>query len=161
MLQDAMYQELNKQVNEELYAAYLYLALSLHFSAENYSGFANWMRKQAAEEMEHAEKIMKYILDRGNEVKLLAIEQPTTDAKTPLECFKAAYDHEVHVTQRFYKMMELAQSIKDHASVEFMMWFIQEQVEEEASTDEIVKRLERAGNSVAGVMVLDGQLAQR
>lgn len=161
MLQDAMFKELNTQVNEELYAAYLYLALSLHFSAENYSGFAHWMRKQAAEEMEHAEKLMHHIIERGREVELLAVAKPTTTAKTPLECFKAAYDHECHVTGRFNKMVELSQSLKDHATFEFLQWFIKEQVEEEASADEIVKRLERAGDSVAGVMVLDGQLHAR
>jgi len=152
---------LNKQINAELYSAYLYLSMSAYFSSINLKGFASWMRVQAREEFGHAMKFFDYLQERGGRVKLTAIQEPPSDWEFPLQLFEQVYEHEQKVTAMIDELVNIAQSEKDHATNNFLQWFVAEQVEEESSADEIVQRLKLIKDTKSGLFMLDQKLGQR
>jgi ferritin len=161
MLSDKMEEQLNEQINAEIYSGYLYYAMEAYFEDEDLTGFASWMHIQAQEELLHAQKFFDFINERGGRVELDAIEKPKKDWNSPLEAFQDAYEHETKVTDRINKLYDLALKENDHATASFLNWFIDEQVEEEASADEIVNKLERIGDSGHGIFMLDNELGSR
>ncbi len=152
---------LNKQINAELYSAYLYLSMSAYFESVGLKGFANWMRVQAREELSHAMRIYEYVIERGGRVRLFAVDEPPSEWRSPLDAFEAAYRHEVSVTKMINELVELAISEKDYATYNMLQWFINEQVEEEASAAEIVDKLRLLGEDGRGLFMLDRELGQR
>jgi len=161
MLSERMLEALNKQVNAELYSAYLYLSMAAYFESINLKGFSNWMRVQAQEEVSHAMKFFDYINERGGRVKMMAIEQPPTEWNSPLDAFEATYEHETNVTRMINDLVNMAMEEKDHATYNMLQWFVAEQVEEEASADEIRQQLKLIGDDGRGIMMLDRELRQR
>jgi ferritin len=161
MINEKMVKVLNEQVNAELYSAYLYLAMEAYFRHKNLVGFANWMRVQIQEEMFHATKFYDFINQRNGRAEMDAITKPPVDWPTPLAVFEASYKHEQSVTERINKLMDLAQNQKDHATVSFLKWFIDEQVEEEANVDAVVQKLKFVQDNPAGMFMIDNELAQR
>lgn len=161
MLTEKMQDALNQQVNAELYSAYLYLAMEAYFKSINLPGFANWMRVQTQEELLHAMKIYDFINQRNGRVTLKAIAQPQTEWKSPLAVFEAAYKHEQKVTGLINDLVNLAVKEKDHATSTFLQWFVNEQVEEEASANGVVQKLKMTGKSPDGLFLIDRELALR
>ena len=161
MLSERMMKALNKQLNAELYSAYLYLSMAAYFESKNLKGFANWMRVQAQEELMHAMKFFDYINERGGRVYLEAIEKPPTEWKSPLDVFEATYEHEVKVTSMINDLVNMAMEEKDHATYNMLQWFVAEQVEEEASADEVRQQLRMIKEDGRGIMMLDRELKQR
>ncbi len=161
MLSEKMEKALNKQVNAEFYSAYLYLSMAAYFESVDLSGCANWMYAQTQEEMIHGMKIYDFINERGGRVKLATIEAPQTEWESPLAVFEHAYAHEQHVTSLINDLMNLAIEEKDHATQIFLQWFVTEQVEEEASANEVVQKLKLAGTSSGGLFMVDRELGQR
>ena len=161
MLSDKMLEALNKQVNEELFSAYLYLSMSGHFESINLHGFASWMRCQTQEEIVHAMKIFDFISQRGGEVALQPLTGPDTSWDSPLAAFEAAYKHERHITDCIGRLVDLASEVSDHATESFLQWFVDEQVEEEASADGVVQQLRLAGDAGNALLMLDRELGQR
>ena len=161
MLSERMMKALNKQLNAELYSAYLYLSMAAYFESKNLKGFANWMRVQAQEELMHAMKFFDYINERGGRVYLEAIEKPPTEWKSPLDVFEATYEHEVKVTSMINDLVNMSMEEKDHATYNMLQWFVAEQVEEEASADEIRQQLRMIKEDGRGIMMLDRELKQR
>jgi ferritin len=156
-----MADSINDQIKAEFDSAYIYLSMSAYFENKNFKGMAHWTKKQAKEEMEHAEKLMEHLYERGARVVLEAVAKPAAEFDGPLAVFKEVLKHEQFVTSRFYKMMDLAREEKDYTTQSMLNWFIDEQVEEEASADEIVQKLEFLGNSNSSLYLLDKELAQR
>lgn len=161
MLSDKMEQALNKQLNAELYSAYLYLSMAAYFYAINLNGFANWMTVQNLEETAHAMKFYHFINDRGGRVRLEVIDKPQVEWSSPLEVFEETLKHEEKVTSLINNLVDLAIAERDHASNAFLQWFITEQVEEEASANEIIQHLKLAGNDPNALFMLDRELATR
>lgn len=161
MISQQMEKALNAQVNAEFYSAYLYLSMESYFKSLNLNGFANWMRVQTQEEIMHAMKIYDFINERGGRALLKGIEGPPTKWKSPLAVFEAAYAHEQKVTGLINDLVDLAMKEKDHATNSFLQWFVNEQVEEEASADEIVQQLKMMENAPGGMFMLDRELGQR
>ena len=161
MLSEKMQKALNDQVNAELFSAYLYLAMSAYFEAESYNGFSRWMRAQFEEEMTHALKFYDYIGERHGRVTLEAIEKPQADWDSPLAAFEAAFGHEQYITRRIFDLVYLAREEHDPATESFLGWFVDEQVEEESSVDEVVQDLKRVQDVPAGLFMLDRELGQR
>ncbi|MEA3240520.1 MAG: ferritin [Pseudomonadota bacterium] len=161
MLKERIEKALNDQVNAEMFSAYLYLSMSASFSAMNFSGFAQWMKVQASEEMVHAMKIYDFIIERGGRVTLTRIDSPETVWESPLAAFEAAYKHEQYITGRINDLVDIAIEEKDHASNIFLQWFVTEQVEEEASADEIVQKLKLVGSQGNAIFMLDRELGAR
>lgn len=160
MIDEKMQEALNKQVNAELYSSYLYLSMSAWFELVNLKGMAHWMRLQADEENMHAMKIFDYIIERGGRVVLRAIDEPPAEWDSPLAAFQAADEHEHKVTGMINDLVNLALELKDHATNNMLQWFVAEQVEEEASTDEVVQQLKMIGDS-QGLLMLDKALGER
>ena len=161
MIKKKMETAINKQINAELYSAYLYLSMSAYFQTLNLGGFANWMRIQAQEELTHAMKFYDYLIERGGRATMLIIEAPKTTWPAPLAAFEDVYKHEQKVTGLINDLMNLAATEKDHASVNMLHWFVDEQVEEESSADDIVQKLKLVGKGGSGLLMLDQQLGQR
>ncbi len=161
MISEKTVKALNDQINAEMYSAYMYSAMQAYFHSINLDGFANWMSVQTKEEMVHADKFYKFINERNGRVELAAIEKPQKEWKNALDVFQAAYKHEQYVTGRINKLMELAKAEKDYATESFLKWFIDEQVEEEASALKIVEMLKMLKDSTGGLVMLDHQMAKR
>ncbi|MFW6154588.1 MAG: ferritin [Planctomycetota bacterium] len=160
-LDKKMQTALNDQINAEMYSAYLYMAMAADFEANNLPGFGTWMMVQAQEEMTHARKIYDYINERGGRVTLKIIDQPPSEWETPLAAFQAAYEHEQLVTSKIHALVDTATSLKDHPTVNFLQWFVAEQVEEEASADEIVQQLTLMAEAPGALFMLDRELGRR
>ncbi|NJE48475.1 ferritin [Thermococcus sp. 9N3] len=161
MLSERMLKALNEQLNKELFSAYFYLGIAAYFKEKGLDGFASWMEAQAEEELGHAMKFYDYIFNRGGTVELERIEKPKQDFESPLKAFEAVYLHEVGVTQSIFKLVDLAEEEKDRATYQFLQWFVEEQVEEEASTKAIVDKLKIIGDNPHGLFMLDRELGAR
>lgn len=161
MLKKKMEEALNKQINAELYSSYLYLSMAAHFEASNYPGFAHWMKLQSFEEYEHAMKIYEYVVKVGGEVKLDAIEKPPANWGEPKSVFEETLKHEQHVTSLINNLVDISLSEKDHATNSFLQWFVDEQVEEEDTVNNILDKFELLGDNKAHLFMLDNELGAR
>lgn len=156
-IQDAI----NDQINAELYSSYLYLSMVAYFESINLKGFANWMRVQVQEENAHAMKMYDYLIERGGEVILAAIDAPPTTWKSPVDVFEATYAHEQLVTSRINKIISLAMKEDDHATYNEYQWFVAEQVEEEANASGILAQLKLIDGNPSALFMIDRELATR
>ncbi|MBN1684090.1 MAG: ferritin [Gammaproteobacteria bacterium] len=161
MLDKKMQKALNEQINKEIYSAYLYLAMSAYFEGQNLKGFANWMYIQAQEEMTHALKFYHFIIDRRGDVEMYSVDAPKKQWKDAVEVFQAVLSHEQKVTASIHQLVHLALELKDYATESFLRWFVDEQVEEESSADEILQRVKLAQKEPSALFFLDNELAQR
>ncbi len=161
MLNDKVQQALNNQVNEEFFSAYLYLAMAGKSDQLGLPGFTNWFKLQYQEELAHAERFVNYIMERGGEVQLGAIAKPEAGDASPLQFFEKALEHERHITQCIFQLKDLARNESDHATDVFLEWFVKEQVEEEASTQEVVDQLKLVDGNPNGLFLIDRELAAR
>jgi ferritin len=161
MISKKMEEAINRQINAEIYSSGLYYAMAAHFESLSLKGFAKWLRIQALEELTHVHKFFMYVHDRGGKVVLGAVEAPPSDWDTPLKAFEQVYEHEVKVTSLINKLMDLAQAESDHATQNFLQWFIAEQVEEEASADEAVQQLRLVDKTEGGLFLLDQEMGKR
>ncbi|MCX7654756.1 MAG: ferritin [Fervidobacterium sp.] len=161
MIGEKVYKMLNEQVGKELYSAYLYLSMAAYFDAIDLPGFAKWMKVQAKEEVGHAMKIYEFIYERGERVEFPTLEKPQPSWESPLKAFEAAYTHERFVTESINKIYECAKEENDYATEQFLHWFIKEQVEEEAQTELIVRKLRKLQDSPTGLYMLDKELGSR
>lgn len=151
----------NDQIQAEFQSAYLYLAMAAWFDGNNFPGCAHWMARQFTEETEHAMKMFRFVGERGGRVELQTIEAPRKEWESVKDAFSETLLHERGVTKRIYALVDTAINEKDYASVEFLNWYIKEQVEEEASASEILAMLEKIKDSSVGLIQLDKQLAAR
>ncbi len=156
-LQDAI----NDQLNFELYSGYLYLAMAAWFEQQNLNGMAHWMKVQAKEEYEHAMRFWEHIVDRGGKVELEAIGRPKTEWSSPLEAWEDAYEHEKKVSERIFKIGEIAERNGDRAALPMLHWFYDEQIEEEEQTMKVRDLLKMIGDSKNALFMLDAQLGKR
>jgi len=156
-LQDA----LNDQINQELTASYNYLAMSSYFEDENLDGFAKWMYLQSLEETEHAMKLLRYLQDRGGSLKLQAIDKPRDTYANALEAFRFSLQQEQENTNSINKLYEIALELNDHATKSQLQWFLDEQVEEEKSCEDVIAQLERIDDNPVGILFLNDKLGAR
>jgi ferritin len=161
MLSERMVEALNKQLNKEIYSAYLYMSMSAYSTYIGLKGFSHWFMVQYQEEMTHAMKFYDYINDQGAQVKLMAIDQPSTEFKSPLDMFERTLEHEKFVTRSINELVDLAIEEKDHATNIFLQWFVIEQIEEEGNDNDIIAKLKLVGEEGNGLLMLDKELAAR
>ena len=161
MISDRMQKDLNKQINKEIYSAYLYLAMSASASAMNFKGAAHWLKVQFDEEMGHALKFYKYLIDQCAAVDLQAIARPPADYKSLLDIFAKVLEHEKQVTASINALADLAAKEKDYATGIALQWFVTEQIEEEANATEIVAQLKFVGDKAGSIFMVDHQLSKR
>ena len=161
MLKPSLENALNAQINAEMYSAYMYLSMSAWFDDHGLPGMSNWMKAQFQEEMFHTDKFFHYVLERGGRVTLTAIEAPPVEWDNALDAFEKTLAHEQHVTSLINDLASLSLDERDHATHNFLQWFIAEQVEEEATASEFVNQLGMVGNSGHGMLMLDREMATR
>ena len=161
MLDAKVEKAINEQINAELFSSYLYLSMANHFAQLNLPGAAHWMRMQSVEELTHVSKFIDYIHDRQGSVTLGAVDAPHAEWDSPIAAFEEAYAHECKISGMINALVDAAMSVSDHATVNFLQWFVSEQVEEEASVDEIVQKLKLVGKADGGLFMVDREMAGR
>lgn len=161
MLNKKMETALVNQVFEEMYSFYLYLAMAEYGASQGLPGLNHWMRNQAMEELGHAIRFMTYISEKGGVCELKALKAPPKSWKSAKHVFEEALKHEGHITDCINKLVDLALSIKDHATVNFLNWFVGEQVEEEATAKGVLDMINLTGNAPGGMFMVDRELAAR
>ena len=161
MLDKRMQDALNGQINAEFYSAYLYLSMSAQFADLGMAGGQNWMHVQFQEELIHAQMFLDYVAERGGRVLLGAVDQPEQTWPSALAMFEHALAHEQKVTGLINALADLALELRDHATLQKLQWFIGEQVEEEATADDMVKKLRLVQDAPGGLYEVDKELAAR
>jgi len=161
MISQKMQDAINGQIQKEFYSAYLYLSMASHCESRSLKGFANWLRVQYQEENFHATKLLNYLIERGGKVRLGAIDAPPFEFNFMKDLFEKVLEHEQYVTSLINKLYEVAVKDKDFAAQIFLQWFVNEQVEEEASVSEILDKLAIIGENAVDLLYLDKELATR
>ncbi|HZJ85551.1 MAG TPA: ferritin [Erysipelotrichaceae bacterium] len=161
MLSEKLLKTLNEQITHELYASHLYIAMAAHCESIDLEGCANFFLMQAEEEKFHAMKIYHYINDMDGEVVLEALENPYRKYDSVLDVFESALAHEKIVTGKIYDLMEIAVDEREYATVSFLNWFVDEQVEEEASFKTLIQKFKVAINDEGMLHMLDNELGTR
>jgi ferritin len=161
MISTKMQKALNKHLNEELFSSYLYLSMAAYFESKNLNGFANWMKLQSKEEYFHGLKFYDFLHQVGGRVTLSQITAPKTGWKNIKEVFTETLEHERYITDLINKLVDLAILEKDHATNNFLQWFVNEQVEEVATAEDLVNKLEMIGDNKNGLFMLDRELGAR
>jgi ferritin len=161
MIKDTLAKALNDQVNAEYYSAYLYLSMSAYADQAGYKGIANWLRVQAKEEMAHGVHIYEYLLERGAVPVFSDVKAPPASYGSLKEVFEKVLAHERHVTELINRIASLAVSEGDHAGYQFILWYVNEQVEEEADAGELCTRFSRVGENPGLLYSLDAVLGER
>jgi ferritin len=161
MIGPKMQEALNRHVQHETFSSYLYVAMSAWCEAKAWKGFARWLRAQAEEERQHAGKSLEYLLARGGEARLGAIEAPPFAWPGITQVFEAVLDHERNVTAFVNELHATAVREKDTAAQVFLQWFVSEQVEEEARVQEIVDKLHMVGDRPGSALYLDKEYGKR
>jgi ferritin len=153
--------EMNVQINKELYSGYLYMSMAAHFAQANLGGFSHWMKIQAKEELDHAMKFFDFLNELGVKAELQAIAQPDAKFGSPVKVFEQVLEHEIFVTTRIHLLYEIAVAEKDYPAQVFLQWFINEQVEEEKHATEILETLKLGGDSGSALIMMDKALGAR
>ncbi len=161
MLSDKLLGELNLQIKFEFYSAHLYLAMAAQCYSMNLDGFANHFIVQAEEERFHAMRFFNYIKEMDRAIDIQGLETPPADYKDIVDIIEKSLDHEKFVTSRIYHLMDVATDEREHATISLLKWFIDEQVEEEATLKAILQKLKRSNGDVGILYGLDDELALR
>ena len=161
MINSKVEEMLNAQINKEFYSAYLYLAMSAHFDGMGLKGFANWTKVQAKEEMDHGLIIFNYIIAQDGKVNLHPIDAPVNNFGNPLQVFEEILSHEKSVTESIECVANLSEDECDRATRLFIDWYIGEQVEEEAQTLDVIKKIKMFGSECSILYHIDKELSLR
>lgn len=156
-LQDA----LNKQINREFFSEYLYLSMSAYLESVEMEGFANYFNVQAQEEHFHAMKMFNFVHDKGGRVILKPLGEPKANFTSVLEVIEEALEHERYITKSINDLMDTAIKENDHSVKSFIEWYVDEQVEEEATMSKLIAKLKMINGEGLGLLTLDNELSQR
>ena len=161
MINSKLEEAFNDQINKELYSEYLYLAMKTKFMEWNLQGFVNWFNVQIQEEHAHGMGMFDYLDERGGKIDLRAIDRPEVKGNTPLEIFEHVLEHEQFVTSRINHLADVAEEVKDRATLNFLNWYLKEQVEEEANVGGLLATLKLIGDDKKALLMLDKELSTR
>ena len=161
MISQSLCKALSNQVNAEYYSAYLYLSMSACAENLGFKGAASWLFTQAQEEMAHGTNMYRYVLERGAKPSFAEINVPPSDFSSLRQIFEMVLEHEQYVTKRISDIATMAMQEHDHACYQFIMWYVNEQVEEESSASDILCKLQMIGENTGLLLSLDKELAAR
>ena len=159
MLSQNLIDELNLQIKYEMFSAQLYLSMAAWCADQQLDGFVVWFKAQAEEEKFHAMRFFEFIDDMGGKVKMTGFEDPQSEFASLTEVFEYSLEHERFVTSRIYHLMNIAQEEKEHATISFLNWFVDEQREEEKTFGGVLQQIKRFGGE--GLYHLDKELSTR
>ena len=160
-LSNKLHEAINAQINAELWSAYLYLAMSMDAESKGLKGVANWFYVQYLEEQDHARIFMNYLNSRDAKVLLQPIAEVPTEWSSVLAMFTQTLEHEKKVTALINNLAAIAHEDRDFASTNRLVWFIDEQVEEEENAREMIAAVEAVEGNKYGMYMLDKELATR
>ncbi len=152
---------LSDQVVKEFESALLYKAMAANSASLGYSGAVNWFNLQAEEELLHGKKIFDYIIERGFKPSLVDLSMIKTEWKDIKEMLQDTLEHEQKITKSIGSILKLARDEMDFGTEIFLQWFITEQVEEEASVQELLDKLALLGSKDTGLYMFDSELGSR
>ena len=161
MISEKIAQLINEQIAKEQYAAQYYLSMSAWFSGRDLDGIANYFRVQSKEELMHADKMFDYLNDVGADIKMGQIDAPPHDFVNATDIFEKALEHEKIVTKSIFNILKNANDEGDFATVSFLQWFVNEQVEEEANASQLVTKIKMVCENPSAMYLFDQELAQR
>lgn len=161
MLDEKLQVALNEQLTLEFEAGYVYMSMAAYLEHRSYEGFATYMVEQAKEEYDHGMRIYNYLNDRGVRAEFKALNTPPTDFDSVLDVFEKALAHEKKVTKNIHNLADLAMDVKDHATLSFLKWFIDEQVEEEATFETHIDYISRIKNDENALYIYEQELGKR
>ena len=161
MLNKKVAELINDQINKELYSAYLYLAISNFYDEKGLDGYANWYMIQAQEERDHAMLMLQYLRLNSEKITLLAVDKPDKEFTTLMDPLKAGLIHEQYVTGLINDIYAAAYEIKDFRTMQFLDWFVKEQLEEEKNAEDMITKMELFGSDAKGLYSLDAEYAAR
>ncbi|MDO5708057.1 MAG: ferritin [Andreesenia angusta] len=161
MISKKLSDALNEQMNYEFASAHYYLGMAGYCSDQGLDGFANFFQQQYEEELFHAKKLYNFIVDMDLRVIVDGLPAPENYFDSPLAVFESALEHEQSVTSRIYNLMDIATSEKEYATISFLQWYVDEQIEEEANMKDKITRLERIQGDCNALYLMDAELAQR
>ncbi|MGD9605579.1 MAG: ferritin [Bacilli bacterium] len=161
MLNEKVTKLLNEQINKEFYSAYLYLDMANFYANKGLDGFANWFNVQALEEQSHAMLFTKYLQNNGFAVTLEAIAKPHLVYKEVREPLVGALEHEQYVTASIHNIYDVALSVKDFRTMEFLNWFVKEQGEEEMNAENLILAFDSFGKQSGSLFAINKELKER
>ncbi|MBR2471608.1 MAG: ferritin [Clostridia bacterium] len=161
MLDSKVSKLLNEQITKELYSAYLYLDFSIYYDDQGLDGFSNWYMVQAQEERDHAMLFLQYLQMCGEKVTLDTVAKPDKDMKSLMDPLKFGLEHEQYVTSLINDIYAAAYDVKDFRTMQFLDWFVKEQLEEEKNAEDMIRKMELFGNDSKGLYSLDAEYAAR
>ena len=161
MLSEKLKNAINEQINAELWSAYLYLSMSMDAESKGYKGVANWFFVQWQEEQDHARIFMNYLNSRDEKVELKPIKEVPVAWNSVLEMFQETLKHEKVVTSLINNLAAIAAEDRDFASSNMLIWFIDEQIEEEENARDMIFAAESVEGDKYGMYQLDKELAAR
>lgn len=161
MLNPKVAKLLNEQITKEFYSAYIYLDFSIYYEAQGLDGYANWYMIQAQEERDHAMLFLKYLQNNGEKVDIGVIDKPDKKLDSIMAPLEAGLEHEQYVTSLINDIYGAAYDVKDFRTMQFLDWFVKEQLEEEKNAEDMIKKMELFGNDSKGLYSLDAEYAAR
>ena len=161
MLNEKVSKLINTQINKEFYSAYLYLLFSNFYDEKGLDGYANWYKIQAQEERDHAMLMLEYMRLNSEKITLEAIDKPEKKLETLMDPLKAGLEHEQYVTSLINDIYAEAYAVKDFRTMQFLDWFVKEQLEEEKNAEDMITKMELFGNDSKGLYMLDAEYAAR
>lgn len=161
MLSEKLVEEFNEQIKHEFFSANYYLSMAAYCKDQNLDGFANFFIVQAEEERFHAMKFFNFLDEMGSRVVITGYDDPRTDFESMSDVFAAGLEHEQFVTKRIYHLMDIAMDEKSYPAISFLNWFVDEQVEEEATMTDLLEKLKLINNNPNGLFMLDKELSTR
>jgi ferritin len=164
MLTEKIYKQMNDQMMLEFESANLYKSMSAWCQAQGYNGAARFLNQHAAEEMEHMERLFKYINETGSQAILTKMKAPQSQFSSLKEVFEKTYKHEQYITQKIFALADLALESKDFSTFGFLQWYTAEQHEEEALFKGILDKIAIIGLKGLGLHIIDktiGEIAKK
>lgn len=161
MFSENLLHEMNEQIKFELFSSQLYLATAAYCSSVDLDGFANFFMVQAEEERFHGMKFYNFVNEMDATPVIHGLDTPRNDFSSLSELFEFVYKHEKFVTERIYLLMDIATEEKEHATISFLKWFVDEQVEEMATFKTMLQKVKLAEQAPAVLYTLDSELASR
>jgi ferritin len=152
---------INEQIGIEFAASYAYLSMAAYFERNAFDGFSKWMHLQSEEEHTHAMKFYQYLIDRGGVARIPSIPAPEWNFDSVIKVFEASLDQEREVTRHIYDLYKIAQNESDFATVSFLKWFVDEQVEEEKNVSDMIDKLKMAQGNPDSLLLLDRYALER
>jgi len=155
---NAMTDALNAQVEKEAYASFLYLSMASWLDNQGLNGAAQFMYRQTEEEHAHMMRIFNYLLEMDSKAIVPAIKQPATEYTSVQAVFQESYEHEQAITASINDLVNMSIRENDHATNNFLQWYVEEQREEETLMRTIIDKINLIGDGPQSLYFIDKEL---